>query len=217
MPTVSEMMKQKRERKTKLINKQTHRALERKNKIDHANALNDFIPPHEWVSSTYGIYLTRLQNKINGNNLRIDDLLNELPQLHRLTFFPCEYDFKNIREIVESIFTNYLNDKSLDEAFNVRQYPISIHYKQRQLLNKFIQVIANDIITKFKSRRLFAEANAEMIINHQLYCNLGNNIVTRFSDWEGVNEAKKTLDLRLKSKERYQHNCQKIQELKTLL
>lgn len=217
MPTVSEMMELKRERKTKLVNKHTHRALELKNKIDRANALNDFIPPHEWVSSTYGIYLTRLQNKINDNNLHIDDLLNEFPQLHRLTFFPCEYDFRNIREIIEGVFTNYLNNKSLDEACDIRQQSISIHYKQRELLNRFIQVIANDIITKFKSRWLFAEANAEMIINHQLYCNIGGNIVTRFSDWEGVNEAKKTLDLRLKSKERYQHNQQKIQELKTLL
>lgn len=217
MRTVSQMMEQKRQAKAIKLAKASIANAERIAKKSRDRGLNDYIPLYKWQSSSYGIYLGQLKNAVQKNKLIIDDIVQQLPQLHRLTFFPCGYDFRNIRKIIEGVFQRYVFALSVDEALEIKNNPINIHYKQRELLSKFIDVLGTEIIPRYTSRLKFAQDNSEMIINHELYCKIGNNIVTRFSDWEGVAEAKTIIQTRIDSKATYQQTKQNLEQLKIIL
>lgn len=119
-----------------------------------------------------------------------------------MTYWKCDYDFSNIREVIEAIFVEYLSNYDLDNVTPIIKNKINIHYKRRELLVMFINVMC-EIIPTYKSRRLFAIDNAEMIINHHAYCLLAKPVVGKFCDWEGVKEAQQIIACRAESKERY--------------
>lgn len=163
----------------------------------------DFIPQLEWYSSPYYAYFNLMKDKLKSNNLVINDLLQHFVQLHRFTFWQCDYDFSNIRLIVERLFNKYLNKFNLLNVEEILNNPISIHYKQRDLLMQFMELLPS-LVFSFKSRKLFAIANSEMIVGHNAWCNLTKPHLTTFIDWEGVEEAQNILRLKLNSKVIYE-------------
>lgn len=144
-----------------------------------------------------------MRDKITANKIVIDDLLEHFVQLHRFTFWECDYDFSNIRQIVESLFDKYLSDYDLSNVETIIRNPVSIHYKQRDLLLQFMNVIAADIFS-YTSRTKFAETNAEMITSHNIWCNLTKPCIVKFIDKKCIAEAQEILRLKLNAKKIYE-------------
>jgi len=172
-----------------------------KRKRDYDNKI-DYIPQLEWFSSSYYTYFNLIKDKLQSNKLVINDLLQHFVQLHRFTFWSCDYDFSNIRLIVESLFDKYVGDFDLSNVEQILNSPISIHYKQRDLLMQFMDLLPSLVFT-IKSRQLFAIANSEMIVKHNSWCNLTKPSLAKFIDWDGVKEAQNLLRLKINAKMLY--------------
>lgn len=163
----------------------------------------DFIPTLEWYSSPYYAYFNLMKDKIQSNNLVVNDLLQHFIQLHRFTFWQCDYDFSNIRVIVEGLFDKYVSEFDLSNVEQIINKPISIHYKQRDLLLQFMNLLPS-LVFSHTSRKEFAHANSEMIIGHNIWCKATKPHLANFVDWGGVEEAQEILRLKLNSKMIYQ-------------
>lgn len=166
------------------------------------SAKMDNIPFYEWVGSPYYAYFNLMKNKIRENKLVIDDLLQHFVQLHRFTFWECDYDFSNIRTIIESLFDKYLVNYNLSNVENIIHNPVLIHYKQRDLLMQFMELLPS-MVFSHTSRKAFAEANSEMIVGHNIWCNSTKPHIIKFIDWQGVEAAQEILRLKLNSKMLY--------------
>lgn len=172
-----------------------------KRKRDYDNKI-DYIPQVEWYSSSDYAYFNLMKDKLQSNNLVINDLLQHFVQLHRFTFWNCDYDFSNIRSIIEDLFDKYVGVFDLSNVEHVVNNSITIHYKQRDLLMQFMDLLPSLVFT-IKSRKLFAVANSEMIVGHNAWCNLTKPILAKFIDWEGVEKAQEILRLKINSKTIY--------------
>lgn len=162
----------------------------------------DNIPFYEWCGSPYYAYFNLMKAKVQSNNLIIDDLLQHFVQLHRFTFWECDYDFSNIRVIIESLFDKYVADFDLTNVEQIINKPVSIHYKQRDLLMQFMELLPG-MVFSHTSRKAFALANSEMIVGHNAWCNATKPQLSKFVDWQGVAEAQEILRLKLNSKMLY--------------
>ncbi len=89
-----------------------------KRKRDHDDKI-DFIPQLEWFSNSYYAYFNLMKDKLQSNNLVINDLLQHFVQLHRFTFWNCDYDFSNIRSIIEDLFDKYVGVFDLSNVEHV--------------------------------------------------------------------------------------------------
>ena len=163
---------------------------------------NDVISPIEFGVSTYKIYLDKIKLHLKNNDLTIDDILQSFIQLHRFCFLETEYDFTNIRTIIESLFDKHCSEIGDEATTEQLTKKINIHYKQRELLHQFCTVIYS-YIASFKSRTVFAESNLDMITGHQAYCALIKPVIARFISKEDVAEAQKIIRQRAHGKELY--------------
>jgi len=163
---------------------------------------HDFISPIEFGCSTYKIFLDKVKKSLADNTITLDVLFEEMVQLHRFTFLETEYDFSNIRIIVEDLFTKYGSefiDTATPEQLATK---LNIHYKQRELLHKFCTVIYAKVAS-FTSRTVFATANLDMLTGHQAYCGITKPVLARFICREGVIDAQETIRQRVHQKDIY--------------
>lgn len=163
----------------------------------------DNIPFYEWTGSPYYTYFNLMKAKIASNNLVVNDLLQHFIQLHRFTFWECDYDFSNIRVIIENLFDKYISEFDLSNVEQIINKTVSIHYKQRDLLLQFMDMLPS-LVFSHTSRKEFALANSEMIIGHNVWCNATKPHLAKFVDWAGVEEAQELLRLKINSKMLYQ-------------
>lgn len=159
----------------------------------------DIINPLEWVGSSYNGYMSRLVESIQNNKLLIEDLVLDFVQLHRFTFFPCDYDFSSPRKIIEKLFSKYLIMYDLSNVEQIRKRKIRLYKPQQDILVEFIQVI-RQIIFAYKSRYKFTQDNAEMISSHNAYCALINDNILRFENVQKVKDAQEDIRLKLNEK-----------------
>lgn len=171
---------------------------------------NDNISPVEFGCSTYKIYLDRIVNQLEENNLTVQDLTADFVQLHRFTFLDTDYDLSNIRTIIEQLFDKYCHDLGDTATIEQLSVKMNIHYKQRQLLIKFCEIIYAKIAS-FKSRTVFANGNLSMITDHLCYCGLANPTINRFIARDDLKEAQEIIRQRVHSKELYKNAVNKKQ------
>lgn len=201
--TLKEQLQRQKEIKNKIIMERSERQRQEKIKRNHNSALkNDFIPFYEWQGSTYIVYLELMRSKLSNNSHTINDLLQHYIQLHRFTFWECDYNFSNIRLIIEELFNKYLGDITEEQLKLIIDSPISIHYKQRNLLMQFLEIVVKYVFN-FNSRTKFAIANNDMITCHNAYCNMVKPILMKYASLEGIKEAQLLLRKKLASKEIY--------------
>lgn len=160
----------------------------------------DIINPLEWVGSSYNGYMTRLVDSVKTNKFLIEDLVLDFVQLHRFTFFPCDYDFSSPRKIIEKLFSKYLIMYDLSNVEKIRKRKIRLYKPQQDILVEFIQVIRK-IIFSYKSRYKFTKDNAEMISSHNAYCALIDDNILRFENVQKVKDAQEDIRLKLHEKE----------------
>lgn len=201
--TLKEQLKAKKEAKQARIIKQNEeiRIKQLKTERDWKNK-NDVISPIEFGVSTYKLYLDRIKTQLKDNNLTVNDLVQDYIQLHRFCFFDTEYDFTNIRVIIESLFDKHCSDIKDYATKEQLATKVSIHYKQRELLHQFCGVIYLHIAS-FKSRTVFANCTLDMLTGHLAYCGLIKPTIARFISKSDVAEAQEIIRQRVHAKELY--------------
>lgn len=209
--TLKEQMQAKKQAKQARLAKQNddYRIKQLKRERDW-KLRNDNISPIEFGASTYKIYLDRIVTQLNANILTVQDLTADFIQLHRFCFLDTDYDLSNIRQIIEQLFDKYCND--LGDTATPKQLSarVSVHYKQRELLIKFCEIIYAKIAS-FKSRTVFANANLNMITDHLCYCGLAKPVISRFIARDDLKEAQDIIRQRVHSKELYKNAIEKKQ------
>lgn len=187
--TLSEQLHQQREaKKLKQQQRTAKNALPqfRKHAASCASRqkLFDFIPPSEWEGGAGAKYHLIVSKLLAEGNITTQDLLDHFVQLHRFTFWNCDYDFSRERKIIERVFEKYITDDSQANA------KVFIHYKHRQLLQAMLDEVWNST-KSFDSRLAYGQATADYIIEHNIYCGLSKCVVGRYID---QNEIKSVLN-----------------------
>ena len=209
MATVKEMMAAKKAKKAQTILKQQTRNMEREAKKFKSKADDDYIPFYEWATSSYAQYIGPLKQRIIDNKITYFDLAENFTQLHRLTYFPCEYDFANVRKMIEKVMHKYLYAYDMESVKEVYTKQVNLHWYHREMFVTFLTILA-ERLSGFRSRKEFATMNADMILNHELATKIRNITANRFIDWSIVAEAKIHVDSRRTAKEVYQDMKQTI-------
>lgn len=92
----------------------------------------DIISKFEWIGSIYYQFYDKLYTNVMQNKCTVQTLVEDIAQLHRLTFLPCDYDLSEVRQLIEDLFDQYLTGHDVESAESIADQPVDI--KDTELL-----------------------------------------------------------------------------------